>query len=163
MPAHQISQAMDLTQLQGCKECCKNTSLICISCTSTLLCPLCFVFAETQLISQQLPRERPCCLFFFSRDSFQMCFSHWDDQMSASIRIPVSLLSDQTNSLDTEKIKFVFFPSVCLTHTDTYTHIASHLLFLIPLGLVVTLAAYSMMEGSFHSCMIRFVQWHPTS
>lgn len=35
---------------------------------------------------------------FFSRDSFQTCFSHWDDHISASVRISVSLLLDQTNS-----------------------------------------------------------------
>ena len=129
MPAHQISQAVDLTQLQGCKDCCSSTSLICISCTFTLLCPLCFVFAETQLISQQLPGERPCCLFF-SRESFQMCFSHWDDQISASIRNLSHCCQARQIHLDTEKIKFVCFSSVCLTqrhvHMYSFLPVVSH-------------------------------------
>lgn len=54
--------------------------LHCHAAVSTLFC-LC---SNTANFSTTL------CQFFLSRDSFQTCFSHWDDQISASVRISVS-------------------------------------------------------------------------
>lgn len=68
-----------------------------------ILCPLhfcsaLFTFCLSRNTASFSTAPQRKTMFFFSRDSSQTCFSRCDDQRSPSIKIPASLLLDQTNS-----------------------------------------------------------------